>query len=47
MNALGGLGIWEASRRFVLLVERVGTSEGEVGGDMMNIVEGSGGGGRS
>ena len=35
----------EASLRLSLELVRVGPSEGELGGDMMNIVGGGGGGG--
>lgn len=41
MNALGGRGMCAASFRF----GRVGPSAGELGGDIMNMVDGSGGGG--
>jgi len=43
MKALGGRGIWEASLRLSLELVRVGPSEGELGGDMMNMVGGGGG----
>jgi hypothetical protein len=43
MKALGGRGMCEASLRFSLELVRAGPSEGELGGDMMNIVGGGGG----
>ena len=43
MKALGGRGICEASLRLSLELVRVGPSEGEQGGDMMNMVGGGGG----
>ena len=43
MKALGGRGICEASFRFSLELVRIGPSEGELGGDMMNMVGGGGG----
>lgn len=43
MNALGGRGIWEAPLRLSLELVRVGPREGELGGDMMNMVGGGGG----
>lgn len=43
MNALGGRGICDASLRLSLEFVRVGPSEGELGGDMMNMVGGGGG----
>lgn len=43
MKALGGRGICEESLRLSLVFVRVGPSEGELGGDMMNIVGGGGG----
>jgi hypothetical protein len=44
MKALGGRGMCEASLlRLSLELVRVGPSEGELGGDMMNIVGGGGG----
>jgi len=43
MKALGGRGIWEESLRPPLALVRVGPSEGELGGDMINIVGGGGG----
>lgn len=43
MKALGGRGICEASLRLSLELVRVGPSEGELGGDMINIVGGGGG----
>lgn len=41
MKALGGRGMCVESFR----LERTGPSEGELGGDIMNMVAGSGGGG--
>lgn len=43
MKALGGRGMCEASLRLSLELVRVGPSEGELGGDMMNMVGGGGG----
>ena len=43
MKALGGRGICEASLRLSLEFVRVGPREGELGGDIMNIVGGGGG----
>jgi len=43
MKALGGRGICEESLRLSLEFVRVGPNEGELGGDIMNIVGGGGG----
>lgn len=43
IKALGGRGMCEASLRLSLELVRIGPSEGEQGGDMMNIVGGGGG----
>lgn len=43
MKALGGRGICEASLRLSLEFVRVGPREGELGGDIMNMVGGGGG----
>ena len=43
MKALGGRGICEAPLRLSLELVRVGPREGELGGDIMNMVGGGGG----
>ena len=43
MKALGGRGICEAAFRLSLELVRVGPRDGELGGDMMNMVGGGGG----
>jgi len=43
MKALGGRGIYEAPLRLSLGLVRVGPREGELGGDIMNMVGGGGG----
>ena len=43
MKALGGRGICEAPLRLSLELVRVGPRDGELGGDIMNMVGGGGG----
>lgn len=43
MKALGGRGICDASLRLSFELVRIGPREGELGGDMMNMVGGGGG----
>ena len=43
IKALGGRGICDESLRLSLELVRVGPSEGELGGDIMNMVGGGGG----
>jgi hypothetical protein len=43
IKAFGGRGICVESLRFSLELVRVGPREGELGGDMMNMVGGGGG----
>ena len=43
MKAFGGRGICEESLRLSLGLVRVGPRQGELGGDMMNMVGGGGG----